>query len=401
MNMSPTMTPELKISRAKTKLILGYPFFGCNLITTPIVEVGEEVTRTMATDGRSIFWNREFVEWCSVPQIIFTFAHEVMHILYKHPLRKKGREHVRWNKSCDYPINQILKDAGFELVDNILLDENFGNLPAEVVYNRLPPEPEKPEGGGKSSNEPFDGGSFGEVIDPRNPDGTLLSDTELGELEGEIDQKLLNSSKQIMAGNLPKEIKDMIKKLLEPKVDWRDQLLRFVQGGDNPEDFTFSRFKKSTLETVGTLMPTSDRVGVADVIVLHDQSGSMATPEHEVAFTELNEITTTLCPKSVTVIPFDTSVAEEGIRHYEQGEEIDKVELVRSGGTSITPCFNYLEEHDLVGEDTKVIVMTDMGIWDYPKGDNIPHYEVLWCNVSGSNEVAPFGDTILVKEDQR
>jgi len=45
--------------------------------------------------------------------------------------------------------------------------------------------------------------------------------------------------------------------------------------------------------------------------------------------------------------------------------------------------------------------MTDMGIWDYPKGDNIPQYEVLWCNVSGSDEVAPFGDTILVKEDQR
>ena len=385
------MDVETKIARAKTKLILQNPFFGCNLITTPISEVGADITKTMATDGKGIYWNRDFVERVTEGQLVFTFAHEVMHILYKHPLRKKGRQFKRWNKACDYPINQILKDSGFELVENILIDSQYGNLPAEVVYNRLADE----EDDEKSSGEPF-----GDVIEPTNADGTPLSDVDMAELEGQIDEKLLNSSKQIMAGNLPKEIKDMVKKLLEPKVDWRDQLLRYVQGGDQPEDFTFSRFRKATLETCGTLMPTSNRVGVSDLIILHDQSGSMQTEEHQVAFTELNEITSTLSPKSVTLIPFDTDVDEEKIVYYERGEEIEELELVKNGGTSIMPCFNYIEENGLVDEDTKVIVMTDMGIFDYPQGDMIPDYDVLWCNCSGSDEKAPFGDTILVKSDR-
>ena len=131
------MDVETKIARAKTKLILQNPFFGCNLITTPISEVGADITRTMATDGKGIYWYRDFVERVTEGQLVFTFAHEIMHILYKHPLRQKGREGKRWNKACDYTINQILKDSGFELVENILIDASYGYLPAEKVQGNL------------------------------------------------------------------------------------------------------------------------------------------------------------------------------------------------------------------------------------------------------------------------
>ena len=51
---------NLKVAQAKTKLMLHHPFFGSCAAGLNFVETDK--VPTMATDGRSILWNRAFVD---------------------------------------------------------------------------------------------------------------------------------------------------------------------------------------------------------------------------------------------------------------------------------------------------------------------------------------------------
>ena len=44
----------------------------------------------------------------------------------------------RWNIACDYAINPLLVEAGFELPEGALLDPAYAGLSAEDIYARLP-----------------------------------------------------------------------------------------------------------------------------------------------------------------------------------------------------------------------------------------------------------------------
>ena len=102
---------------------------------------------TMATDGSSIFWNRAFVDSITEQEVVGVFAHEVLHILFKHALRIRGRVHQTWNIACDYAINHILKRGGFTLPEGALFKDEYSTFTAETIYNKIredmsePPEP--------------------------------------------------------------------------------------------------------------------------------------------------------------------------------------------------------------------------------------------------------------------
>ena len=221
-----------------------------------------------------------------------------------------------------------------------------------------------------------------------------MSEADLSTLEADIDQMILNAPRT--AGNLPSAVKGLIDELLTPKVDWRDKLRRFANGGDQPDDYTYEFFDIVTYRTTGILDPVLETKGVGKLIIFDDQSGSVRTEERKLALAELNEISLTCKPTSVTLIPFDTSIDEENIAYYQEGEEITSLERTRCGGTAVTPCFQYLEDNHLIDEDTKVMFLTEMGIGDYP--DTAPPCEVLWINTSGYEVDAPFGETIHVKD---
>jgi len=101
---------DFALARAKTYLNKEFPFYGSILMSVKVIEDNERVS-TMATDGTSIIWNREFVQKINAQELAGVFVHEVLHILFKHPLRMKNRDHKKWNYACDYVINPIVLDA--------------------------------------------------------------------------------------------------------------------------------------------------------------------------------------------------------------------------------------------------------------------------------------------------
>ena len=130
------MDAQAKVSRAVTRLVVKHPFFGS--ICLSVVVRSEDDIPTMCTDGKTILWSPDFVDTMDQEETVGVMAHEVLHIVFKHSLRRGSRDPELWNIACDFAINQILVDSEFTLPEGALIDPQYKDLTAEAIYDRLP-----------------------------------------------------------------------------------------------------------------------------------------------------------------------------------------------------------------------------------------------------------------------
>lgn len=367
------MTNDLKIARAKTRLIFKYPFFGSCAVQMNFIQT--ETLETMATDGFSIFYNDNFVETITEEQVTGVVAHEVLHVVLKHCLRVKENKE-KWNYACDVVVNKMLKEEGFILPSGAVYgDEKYNNWNAEKIYYDLPDSGfEKPE--------------WGFVLQTSTESGKSLSEDQIKQIESDIDIK------SIMAHNLAKSqgkepgpsISNIIENIRKPKVNWKDALYRFV-GGDNPDDYTWKRPNRKVFYTQNIYMPSVENCGVGNVIVALDTSGSVTNNELEQFTSEINNIIESTSPNSVTLIQCDTEI--RNVKVYGPNEPIEYIECHGGGGTHFEPPFSYVSDNNLNVDN--FIYLTDM----YGSFPEEPDYPVLW--VSTSDQIGPFGETIQLE----
>ena len=93
-----------KIIVARVGLLLRHPFFG-NMATRLKIEEASEWCMTAATDGRHLYFNREFFDKLTVKEVEFVVAHEILHNVFEHMLREEGRDRAIWNAAADYSVN--------------------------------------------------------------------------------------------------------------------------------------------------------------------------------------------------------------------------------------------------------------------------------------------------------
>jgi predicted metal-dependent peptidase len=103
---------------------------------------------------KTIFINEEFVESIDDDVLMFVLAHEIDHAAKKHCLRRGGRHPLAWNVACDYSNNLFLKDCGFKIWDQALLDERFRDesgfaMSADRIFNILMKEAQDEQSGGQ------------------------------------------------------------------------------------------------------------------------------------------------------------------------------------------------------------------------------------------------------------
>ena len=373
---------DLKMGQAKMTLLIHHPFFGS--IAGGLNFVETDNVKTMATDGRSIFWNRAFVDGLDKDHVMGVIAHEVMHVALKHMLRMEKRNHKKWNVSTDIPINDILVASGFSIPKNGLFSttkdawNRFKGWAAEKIYADLP------------DDDQDDGPSWGEVIPMTGEDGGEMSEAEAQQAEADIDIKVIMAADAAKScGKLPSSIDEIVQVMRRPQVDWRDVLNRFI-GGDQPDDYTWRRPQKNAWFNQNVYLPSVDRMGAGDIIILGDSSRSVSDEEWFHFLGEINNISEDHKPNSITVITFDTKV--QTVKRYEQGEIIEKVGLGGRGGTRVTPAFDYVEEHQLPCDN--MVVLTDLEISDFP---DKPDYPVLWVSTDIGSDKAPWGEVAILK----
>ena len=372
------MEPQLKVSRAITKLVLSHPFFGSMCLSLDVHQ--DNSIETMCTDGTYIKWNSDFVSECSQDEIIGVLAHEALHVTNKHMLRCGERDGSRWNVACDLAINPILVEAGFSLPDGALIDQTMSNKSAEQIYDALP------EGGSKNQ-----GGGFGEVVEASKPDGSELSPAEQSQMEADINAKVMMAAASAKAvGKLPAAIEELVTVMRRVEVDLDTVVGRFV-GGDQPDNYTYRRPNKRGLEMYDMYNPSIDAVSVGDTVIVIDESSSVSSRELSYFLGVINSVIEEKCPRSVTVITHDTRVT--GVTRYEQGEAINHIACNGRGGTMVGPVFKYIEDKNVPCD--QIILLTDMGIPDFPQ--TAPDYPVLWVSSWKNARPAPFGETTYIK----
>jgi predicted metal-dependent peptidase len=373
------MEAQMKMSRAVTQLVVRHPFFGSVCLSVKMAP--DPTIPTMCTDGTSILWSPSFVDEMIQDECTGVLAHEVMHIVMKHMLRRGERDPERWNYACDYVINPILLEAGFVLPKGALFDPQYANLTAEAVYDRLP----------ENIEQQAKGAGFGEVVDAKDKSGKPLSPAEQKQMEADIDSKVMMAANAAKAvGKLPAKIDQMIQQMQKAQVDWRDVLRRFI-GGDQPDDYSMRRPQRTMYHMAGIVAPSIQKAGAGNLVVGIDTSGSVSHHELTQFLGELNAVSEDTEPTSITVITCDTHV--QTVQRYERGELIEEIKVGGRGGTMVTPVFQYIEENEL--EVDSMIYFSDMEIWDYP--EQAPHYPTLWVSSWDQAKPAPFGETTYLK----
>jgi len=117
------ITPaEKKLRRARTMLILGdgdEPFFGSIAITLDLEP--KPNCKSAATDGKSLFYNPEWIEGMTVEEAMALFEHEVFHVALKHGklvleiINEPDFDLNIYQIACDFPINSMLLAKGRKL----------------------------------------------------------------------------------------------------------------------------------------------------------------------------------------------------------------------------------------------------------------------------------------------
>jgi len=368
---------KTKISKAKTNLLLEHPFFGTIAVNMPTII--DEAVKTACTNGKYIKFNPHFVDELTDEQVKFLVAHECMHPMLEHNFRRGGRQPKRWNKAGDYVINKLLVDekVGKFIDGGCLSDDiyNAGKGTSEGIYNILPDE----EGGGGGGGE--DIGGTGEDLE--DGEGTP-SDQEAQSAEWRVKVAQAAQAAKMM-GKLSANVERLVSEVLNPKVDWRSVMERFLSKARSSER-SFSRPNRRFI-TQGLYLPTISGETLGEVAFAVDCSGSIGQKELDEYAAEVKAVQEMLCPKAIHVIYFDSDVCHYD--HFNEGESV----VIRphgGGGTAFSPIFRFMADRDI--NPVATVVLTDLYCDDYGPA---PEFPVLWV-VNTEKKDAPWGEVIAM-----
>lgn len=437
------MDADLKIAKAKTKLILDHPFFGAVCAGMKFKE--DKKSKGMWTNGKQTGYNPFYLDQISFDETVGLVAHIVLHRALLHHKRLKDKDPGLWNSACDYSINWILIESGFELPEGYLFREDLKNLSAEKIYGILISEKdEKEEQRGETSNdegsnnesESDDEEGFGE----RNDSDSSEEETEENEVEsdsdetsedvdgsgedGEEDKSDQNNSqeftgevrqpesmdpddnsgdgefdeepdyllaqafnKSLNEGSLPGSLQRMIEEVLRPKLDWRKLLAKFVSM-TGKSDYTWVSPNKRYIHS-GFYLPGMKNENLESIIIAIDTSGSISQAEL-IEFTAEVSSVLGVFNGEIVVLGCDTSV--NFAERYSSADLPDKFEFKGGGGTDFRPPFEWAEDNS---PNTRCLIyFTDLCSSRYPTE---PNYPVLWVtNNEKYPKGPPFGEIINI-----
>jgi predicted metal-dependent peptidase len=368
------MLAQNEYTKARAKLIIDQPFFGTLCMRLKPVETTK--LDTGATDGVSLLYNPNWFLKLNQWERVGFLAHEVMHCVFMHMLRRQKRQHKKWNIACDYNININLEDIGFQLPPGGLIDEKYRGMSADHIYTMLPPQDE--DDGGS-----LDPGGCGGVLD--HPD-VANGPTPRQETEWTVAiSSAANEAKS--RGMLPGNIESLIETILTPQVDWKAVLARFLRVSDK-SDYSWVRFNRRFIAQ-GLYLPGLHSPALGEISIIVDTSGSVSDNELQVFSSETSAILQDLNPSAINFVQCDAEV--HSAVTYTREDLPLTYEYKGRGGTSFVPGIEYVQENYPL--TTACIYFTDLE-GDFP--DEVPEFPVLW--VTTVQHSAPFGEVIYMDQ---
>jgi predicted metal-dependent peptidase len=352
---------------ARITLLLDHYFFGRLAMSLQLVE--DKTVSTLAVDGKHIMYNPDFVLTLTPKLTQSAFIHEIMHCVCEHMLRRNGREPRRFNMAADYVVNLVLKDSGFLIGPDWLIDEKYRDMSTEHIYDLLKPKDVE-------DSEPFD-----EVLEGAASAGEAA---EMA-LDWQVSvQSAIQAAK--MYGKLPKGMARFIEELEEPQVPWQQVLQQFVTQTTR-NDYSWSRPSKRMIAH-GFHMPSLYSESMGAMVAGIDTSGSIDGPTLTAFASEITAAFNAAHPEKLYNIYCDAEVAH--VDEVDGGDELPAFVGHGGGGTDLREIFNWVADNDV--KPAALIMLTD-GYTPFPS--EAPDYPVLWCMTT--SVVPPFGETVRIK----
>lgn len=349
------------ITRARTVLLISNPFYGSLSLQLEPVELKSQdkiSCRTMAVDGKHLFYWPPFVLSIKEDELVGVVAHEVTHCAYQHMTRRGNRDPRRWNRAADYIVNDDIKAAGFVLPSGHLYDAKYHGMSTEEVYERLPPETPQSGGDGGQAQQgqgDLDPGGCGSVIDAAKPYDKAGQAQMAATWEGNV-RMAANVAMANNAGKLPGYLERLVSQLKKPRVSWRTLTRNFIDNSTT-KDFSWARPNRRTVGT-GVLLPgyVSDRLN--HLVMVADTSGSISQEVLNVFVSEVAGALDEGSTDKLTVI-----YADDGVRHVDEFNSGDLVQAgniksLGGGGTDFTGSFKWIKDH--APDASCVIYLTDL-----------------------------------------
>jgi len=399
--------PARKIVQARVTMLFDQPFFGHLAIGLEPIEKRNMFMPTMATDGRKLYYDPDFVNNMSSDELQAVIIHEVLHCALNHISRRQGRD-ARWQFATDFAVNDIVV-ANFRLPPGCLVPgeipgtDDFKGKHAEYIYGKLP-EPiyisvewqtvdsHEEWGNWEKSGEGEEGkGEKGESQDGKGEgkaDGTEVQKDDGEGLEEQWRERVAQAATSArMAGKLPGHLEELIGTLLQPKLDWR-HILRDMITSCAKNDFRIIPPNKRHLwRNIYLPGMIGEQINIAVAI---DTSGSISAHEMREFLSEVKGICDTYTDYTIHLLACDVKIHQKWELH-----PFDPLPTVLEGrgGTSFKEPM--VEADSLVGI-TSLVYLTDL----YPNDGfpDEPFTPVIWVSVS---EVEPpYGYLIkLPRED--
>jgi predicted metal-dependent peptidase len=380
-----------KIVVARVGLLLRHPFFG-NMATRLKIVDASDWCKTAATDGRHLYYSRDFLADKSAKEIEFVVAHEIFHNVFEHMLRSEGRKHNVWNAACDYCVNgQLVRDKiGVQPKGiNIYHDPKHYGKSAEQIYDEIQEDMDDEELAAL-------GQLLDEHIDWENGNGKpgqpTYSKEELRQIRDEIKEATLQAAQAAGAGNTPASIARMIKELTEPKMNWRELLRQQIQSTIR-NDYTFMRPNRKGWH-IGAILPGTNFDETIDICISIDMSGSISNKQAQDFLSEIKGIMEEYKDFKIKLWCFDTKVYNEEDFDSQGGNDLMDYKVMGGGGTEFDCNWEYMKLHDI--NPKKFIMFTDGYPWGSWGDEN--YCDTVFIIHGNDTIVPPFGSHAYYKE---
>jgi predicted metal-dependent peptidase len=388
------LTSEQRVTKSHISIMRSKEFcLFAGVLSVGAVKFTDELP-TAATNGRDVMYNPKFIDTLNDKQLTFVVLHEALHKVFQHMSlwRKLWKESpILANMAADYVVNWTIKDADphgvvTEMPNECLYDIKYANMTTKQVYDLLKQDAEQGKG-------VFGSGEGDAGHDHHDWEGAeQLTAEEVKEVEKQIDQALRQG--EIIRGKMAGNQNRTIEGLLEPKVDWREQLREFVNATCKNKDKT--SWKRPSRRFIGQdiYMPSMIGETVGKLVIGIDTSGSIGANELKEFLSEVVGICDDVSPESVELIYWDYNVA--GHETYNIGDYAGLAETTKpagGGGTRVGSLNEYLKDKRITPE--AIVVLTD----GYVEDDWGGNWEAptLWA-ITSKGLTSPHGKSIYLGE---
>jgi predicted metal-dependent peptidase len=400
---------EDMLIKSRVSLLINAAFFGKLASRLRFIDATKWCP-TAATDGRNLYYNRNFVDALGESEQIFLVGHEVLHCVYDHmdKTRLGSRDPRLANIAQDYVINADLVEARIgemiKLVD-ICYDPKYRGKFWEEIYDDLFEQAKKDgrvyqkgtldvhlDGDSAEDYEDTEGSNDG-----RN--GPIkYTEEEREQIKEEFQNAVIQAAKAVGAGNLPSGVRRLVDQLLNPQLSWRELLAMQIQSVVK-SDYTWMRPSRKGLDA-GLYLPGMDRETSIDVAIAIDTSGSIGDQMLRDFLSEVKGIMDQYNDYTIRMWCFDTAVHNPIIITPDNSNDLLSYEFKSGGGTDFLVNFEFMKQENIMPK--KFIMFTDGYPWGSWGDKN--YCDTVFIVHGGTRDrtpMAPFGITVPYTQNDR